>query len=120
MTLQTPFRHYNCLMIDDESDLAQMTQEYFQMFGVSMACEETIAGGLSFLENNRVDILLLDINLAGESGFTMCKKIREKWDIPILFVSARQSDDDVLIALNIGGDDYIKKPYYDSFRDIRL
>ncbi len=111
MTLQTPFRHYNCLMIDDESDLAQMTQEYFQMFGVSMACEETIAGGLSFLENNRVDILLLDINLAGESGFTMCKKIREKWDIPILFVSARQSDDDVLIALNIGGDDYIKKPY---------
>jgi len=98
-------------MIDDESDLARMTQEYFQMFGVSMAIEETIAGGLSFLENNRVDILLLDINLAGESGFTMCKKIREKWDIPILFVSARQSDDDVLIALNIGGDDYIKKPY---------
>lgn len=58
-----------------------------------------------------MDILLLDINLQEESGFNLCKKIREESDIPILFISARQSDDDVLIALNIGGDDYIKKPY---------
>jgi two-component system response regulator RegX3 len=41
----------------------------------------------------------------------LCKELREKTDVPILFISARQSDDDVLIALNIGGDDYIKKPY---------
>ena len=54
---------------------------------------------------------LLDINLGEESGFELCKKIREEQDIPILFISARQSDDDVLIGLNIGGDDYIKKPY---------
>lgn len=56
-------------------------------------------------------MLLLDINLGENSGFELCKKVRENYDMPILFISARTSDDDVLIALNIGGDDYIKKPY---------
>lgn len=103
--------HYNCLIIDDETDLAQMTCEYFQMFGVSCAWEEDAKGCIAFLEQHSVDILLLDINLSQDSGFELCRKIRERWEIPILFISARQSDDDVLIALNIGGDDYIKKPY---------
>ena len=56
-------------------------------------------------------LLLLDINLKSESGFELCKQIRVNYDLPILFISARGSDDDVLIALNIGGDDYLKKPY---------
>ena len=56
-------------------------------------------------------MILLDINLGNESGFDLCKKLRQTTQIPILFISARSSDDDVLIALNIGGDDYIQKPY---------
>lgn len=103
--------HYNCLIIDDETDLAEMTCEYFQMFGVSIAREDNAERGLAFLEQNEVDILLLDINLSAESGFDLCREIRKKWENPILFISARQRDDDVLMALNIGGDDYIKKPY---------
>ena len=103
--------HYNCLIVDDEIDLAKMTCEYFQMFDVSCAYVEKATECLQFLNEHTVDLLLLDINLAEESGFTLCKQIREQSDIPILFISARQSDDDVLIALNIGGDDYIKKPY---------
>jgi two-component system response regulator RegX3 len=81
------------------------------MFDVSCACVESATECEAFLKENTIDILLLDINLQEESGFVLCKKIREESDIPILFISARQSDDDVLIALNIGGDDYIKKPY---------
>lgn len=103
--------HYNCLIVDDELDLAKMTCEYFQMFEVSCDYVDRAEKCLTFLEEHEVDILLLDINLIEESGFELCKKIREKWNTPILFISARQSDDDVLIALNIGGDDYIKKPY---------
>lgn len=103
--------HYNCLIVDDETDLAKMTCEYFQMFETSCAYVESAQACLDFLEEHTVDLLLLDINLAEGSGFRLCKKIREGSDIPILFISARQSDDDVLIALNIGGDDYIKKPY---------
>jgi len=103
--------HYNCLIIDDETDLAKMTCEYFQAFDVTCAYVESSEKCLTFLKENTVDLLLLDINLQEESGFLLCKKIREQSEMPILFISARQSDDDVLIALNIGGDDYIKKPY---------
>ena len=103
--------NYNCLIIDDETDLSKMTQEYFEMFEVSCAVVSTADECLEFLKENTADVLLLDINLGNESGFTLCKTLREKYDTPILFISARQSDDDVLVALNIGGDDYIKKPY---------
>ncbi len=100
-----------CLIVDDEVELAQMTQEYFEMFGVSCACCASGRECLAFLEKNKAKLILLDINLVEESGFSLCKKIRETSNIPILFISARDSDSDVLIALNIGGDDYIKKPY---------
>ena len=103
--------NYNCLIIDDEQDLSRMTQEYFELFGVTCAIAGTSEECLSFLEENTADIFLLDINLGNESGFALCKTLRERYDTPILFISARQSDDDVLVALNIGGDDYIKKPY---------
>lgn len=103
--------HYNCLLVDDEIELSKMTCEYFEMFGVSCAYVENASQCMEFLQENEVNILLLDINLATDSGFDLCKKIRVEYQMPILFISARQSDDDVLIALNIGGDDYIKKPY---------
>lgn len=101
----------NCLIVDDEEELAKATCEYFQMFDISSNYVTNAKDCEDFLEKNKVDMLLLDINLGNDSGFKLCKRIREKSDIPILFISARQSDDDVLIALNIGGDDYIKKPY---------
>ena len=107
----TRIMNYNCLIIDDEIELSKMTQEYFEMFEVSCATVSTADECLEFLKENTADVFLLDINLGNESGFTLCKQLREKYDTPILFISARQSDDDVLVALNIGGDDYIKKPY---------
>ena len=103
--------HYNCLIVDDEADLAKMTAEYFQMFDVSTAYVTDKDAWFDFLSQNTVDLLLLDINLGEGSGFDICRTLREKYQLPILFISARQSDDDVLVALSIGGDDYIKKPY---------
>ncbi len=102
---------YDCLIIDDETELAAATCEYFNMFGVTSSCVKNSQECLTFLNEHQVKAILLDINLENESGFALCKKLREQLSIPILFISARQSDDDVLIALNIGGDDYIKKPY---------
>ena len=103
--------HYNCLIVDDEKELAQMTAEYFEMFEVKTCYVTTADECYEFLGNNSTDLILLDINLGDGSGFDVCKKIREKYRLPVLFISARQSDDDILIALSIGGDDYIKKPY---------
>ena len=103
--------HYQCLIVDDEAELAKMTAEYFQMFDVTTAVAESAAACYDFFENNSAELILLDINLGDGSGFTVCRKLREEYNLPILFISARQSDDDVLAALSIGGDDYIKKPY---------
>lgn len=103
--------HYNCLIVDDEIELAKMTCEYFQMFDVATAYVDDGEDALKFLEENDVDMVLLDINLGEGSGFEVCRQIRETKQLPILFISARQSDDDVLVALSIGGDDYVKKPY---------
>ena len=103
--------HCNCLIVDDETELAQMTAEYFRMFDVSTEYVESGAACIRYFEENTADLVLLDINLGDGSGFDVCKKLREDLKLPILFISARQSDDDVLIALSIGGDDYVKKPY---------
>ena len=103
--------NYKVLMIDDDEVIAQSTSEYFNMFDVKTAYVTGFDEAVSFLEKNTVSLLLLDINLGDKSGFDLCKKVRENYDMPILFISARTSDDDVLIALKIGGDDYIKKPY---------
>lgn len=102
---------YKVLMIDDDEMIATATAEYFNMFGVKTSYVTSYADAVAFLEEHDVSLLLLDINLGEKSGFELCRKIRENYDLPIFFISARTSDDDVLIALNIGGDDYIKKPY---------
>lgn len=102
---------YKVLMIDDDKVIAESTAEYFNMFEVKTAYVTDYDSAVKFLDENTVSLLLLDINLGDKSGFDLCKQIRQQYDMPILFVSARTSDDDVLIALNIGGDDYIKKPY---------
>jgi Response regulators consisting of a CheY-like receiver domain and a winged-helix DNA-binding domain len=102
---------YDCLIVDDEIELAKATCEYFEMFEVKTVVAANAAECMEIMKTNQIKLILLDINLGSESGFTLCKELREKTNIPILFISARQSDDDVLIALNIGGDDYIKKPY---------
>ncbi|MBY3618292.1 response regulator transcription factor [Acinetobacter sp. CUI P1] len=102
---------YDCLIIDDEIELAETTCEYFNLFDVQTAFVTSAEACRSFLSEHQVSMLLLDINLGGESGFQLCKELRQTTGIPILFISARSSEDDVLIALDIGGDDYIHKPY---------
>lgn len=102
---------YDCLIIDDEKTLADNTCEYFNMFEVKTRALYTAADALAFFAEHETSLVLLDINLGDGSGFDLCKKIREDLNIPILFISARNTDDDKIIALNIGGDDYIEKPY---------
>ena len=94
---------YDCLIIDDEKLLADSTSEYFNLFGVKTAVVYTAAECKEFFYENTAKLLLLDINLGDSSGFELCKELREKTNIPILFISARTSDDDKIIALNIGG-----------------
>ena len=102
---------YDCLIIDDEEILANSTRDYFNLFGVNTYAIYSYNDAIKFLKENEVELILLDINLKDGLGFNLCKEIRENTNIPILFISARNTDDDKIVALNIGGDDYIEKPY---------
>ncbi|MCL2364725.1 MAG: response regulator transcription factor [Defluviitaleaceae bacterium] len=102
---------YDCLIVDDEVMLSKNTCEYFNMFGVKTFWVADKKSCLDFFRENEADLILLDINLSDTSGFDLCRHLRKTSNIPILFISARTSDDDMVLALNIGGDDYIKKPY---------
>ena len=102
---------YKCLVVDDDITIAENTAEYFNIFDIKTAFVTSYEDAVKFLEENETSLVLLDINLGDRSGFELCKKIRQEFDMPILFISARKSDDDILTALNIGGDDYISKPF---------
>ena len=102
---------YDCLIIDDEKLLTDSTAEYFNLFGVKTAFAYSISECRDFFKEHTAKLLLLDITLGDGSGLALCKELRETTEIPILFISARTSDDDKIIALSIGGDDYIQKPY---------
>ncbi|MHA6533943.1 response regulator transcription factor [Paenibacillus sp. BAC0078] len=103
---------YDCLIVDDEEALSKSTCEYLNMCGVKTFWAADEQACFDFFAEHEADLVLLDINVGEQSsGFEICKKLRNSTNIPILFISARTSDDDVLLALNIGGDDYIQKPY---------
>ncbi|MDE7297472.1 MAG: response regulator transcription factor [Lachnospiraceae bacterium] len=102
---------FDCLIIDDEKLLADSTAEYFNLFGIRPAAVYSASECREFFREHTAELLLLDINLGDGSGFALCRELRERTQIPILFISARTSDDDQILALSIGGDDYVQKPY---------
>ena len=102
---------YDCLIVDDEEMLASSTKDYFNLFQVNTYAVNSYKECMEFLKENETELILLDINLKDGLGFNLCKELRNTTNIPIIFISARNTDDDKIIALNIGGDDYVEKPY---------
>ncbi|WP_338752668.1 response regulator transcription factor [Bacillus sp. FJAT-52991] len=100
------------LLVDDEDGLLDMLSIMLQKEGI-MEIEFATTGkqALEKLNNFRYSLIVLDIMLPDIDGFQICQEIRKISDVPILFISARTSDIDKLTGLNIGGDDYITKPF---------
>lgn len=69
------------------------------------------ANGYLPVEQEPCDLVLMDVNLPGESGFTLCRKLRQTSDTPVIFLTARDTPEDELLAFGVGGDDFIRKPY---------
>ena len=67
--------------------------------------------GFQIVDSEPCDLILMDINLPGESGFTLCRKLRQKSDVPVIFLTARDTPEDEVLAFGVGGDDFIRKPY---------
>jgi two-component system response regulator RegX3 len=103
--------HFDVLMIDDERELAESTTEYLSCFDLACTWVPTAEDAERLLAAHEAAVVLLDVNLPGRSGFEFCRRLRTHSQTPILFCSARAADDDEIMAMSLGGDDYIRKPY---------
>ncbi|MCL1803074.1 MAG: response regulator transcription factor [Eubacteriaceae bacterium] len=100
-----------CLIIDDDINIAETICEYFSLFDLSCEYAVDYEAGLKAIAEKKPAVILLDVNLGNQTGFELCKKVRETSEVPIIFISARNTVDDALAAFGIGGDDYITKPF---------
>ncbi|MGN0203604.1 MAG: response regulator transcription factor [Coprococcus sp.] len=70
-----------------------------------------LTNGYQPVDGQPCDLILMDVNLPGENGFTLCRKLRQTADTPVIFLTARDTPEDELLAFSVGGDDFIRKPY---------
>ena len=70
-----------------------------------------LTNGYLPVEEDPCDLILMDVNLPGENGFILCRKFRQSSNVPVIFLTARDTPEDELLAFGVGGDDFIRKPY---------
>lgn len=102
------------LIVEDDQDIAEIERDYLHTNGFEVEIASTGPDGLELGLSGRFDLILLDVMLPGMDGFEVCRKLREKVDVPILMVTARQDDIDKIRGLGLGADDYIEKPFSPS------
>lgn len=99
------------LVVDDEDAIVQFIQDALEDEGYHVHVAFDGKQALQIAHEQHIDLIILDIMLPGHDGFTVCTRLREEWDIPILFLSARQSDTDKIQGFRVGADDYVMKPF---------
>ena len=98
------------LIIDDEIEMVEMLGNFFKLKDFETITSTTGTNIIDLIEEDP-DIILLDINMPDMDGFEVCKKIRNKTNAPILFLTARNSENDKIKGLMLGAEDYITKPF---------
>lgn len=99
------------LMVDDDVDLNSLVTEYLARFGHRLVTATTAARGMAELRRERPDLIILDIMLPDTDGLTLCREIRNEFDIPIIMLTARGEVADRVLGLELGADDYLSKPF---------
>lgn len=102
---------YDCLIIEDEVPLAENTCKYLNLSDIKTAMAFSIKEYYEFLNENIARLILLDVNLKDGCGYHLCKQMREESQVPIIFISCQTEEESILLGLNVGGDDFICKPY---------
>jgi len=99
------------LVVEDESGIADNITFALRTDGFTVHCCTTGGEARSCLAEGGVDLVVLDIGLPDTNGFDLCKEIRRGSDVPIIFLTARSEEIDRIVGLEIGGDDYVVKPF---------
>jgi DNA-binding response OmpR family regulator len=99
------------LLIEDEEPIADMLRGFFERDGFRFFHAADGETGLNRLKTRPVSAVLLDLNLPGMDGVDVCRKIRDFSDVPVIMLTARDSEVDKVVGLEIGADDYVTKPF---------
>ena len=102
------------LIIEDEESIADLEKDYLELSGFEVEIENRGDIGLKKALDEEFDLLILDLMLPEVDGFEICKKVREKKNMPIIMVSAKKDDIDKIRGLGMGADDYMTKPFSPS------
>jgi DNA-binding response OmpR family regulator len=98
------------LLIDDDAALARLVRDYLRPLGYDVTVAATALQGLGRLGEG-YDAVLLDVMLPDLDGFEVCRRIRAGSDVPVLMLTARGQDEDRIVGLELGADDYLPKPF---------
>ncbi len=107
-------------MIEDDVEFADMLTQYLSKFNISLTNFDDPFLALSALRLESFDLVILDLTLPGLDGLEVCKELVEKYDVPIIISSARSDITDKVIALELGADDYLPKPYDPRELEVRI
>lgn len=102
---------YTVLVCDDEKDIVSALKIYLTSDGYNVLEAYNGNEALHIIENNEVHLVLMDIMMPETDGITALIKIREKYNTPVIFTTAKSEDNDIILGLNLGADDYITKPF---------
>ena len=104
-------RETNILVVDDEKEIADLLEIYLISDGFHVKKAYSAMEGLKMLQEQPIDLVLLDVMMPDMDGITMCRRIRETNNIPIIMVSAKTQELDKIVGLTNGADDYVSKPF---------
>jgi DNA-binding response OmpR family regulator len=99
------------LIIEDDKSIAELERDYLEINGFAVEIASDGTKGLDKVNRKEYDLVLLDLMLPGVDGYTLCKKIRETKEIPVIMVTAKTADIDKIRGLGLGADDYMTKPF---------
>ncbi len=99
------------LIVEDDNEIAMLERDYLEISGFETTIIQDGNQVTTKLSEESYDLILLDLMLPGQSGYDICREIRDKVDIPILMVTAKSESIDVVRGLGLGADDYIAKPF---------
>jgi DNA-binding response OmpR family regulator len=99
------------LLVDDDTTLAEVTAFALRRAGFLVVNAYTGPEGLELWARERPDLIILDIQLPGKDGLALCREIRQSSNVPIMMLTVRGSDDEVVQGLELGADDYMPKPF---------
>ncbi|MCT8976987.1 response regulator transcription factor [Clostridium sp. CX1] len=99
------------LIIEDDNNIAALERDYLQLNGYKVDIEQDGAAGLKKALLGIYDVVVVDLMLPGKDGYEIVKEIRDKFEIPIIIVSAKNEDIDKIRGLGFGADDYLTKPF---------